>query len=273
MRTRKPAVRREDRMNAGVVLHPRFGGYCGAIFPCKGPGRCVYRRNYSGQIPEHTCQNDPLQRWQCAISRLTWTIMRNLNPEGGTRPPPLVHPELVDYDALCTHVMEAMIHRGPDPDRPVVSALDYPNPRAYYGDDGRTFLRRVAESLTDFDGARRLSARQIKALCDGAHSLEHIARHLYQHMNGVEKRKFRQRLAAYTTTAGDVGVIAALLPDVPVPSSPPTSEEEESPVDEDAQSAWCVGETTRGTPTRRRRRRRRRKGLSPSTSAPETNGS
>ena len=210
---KKHRVPLDGRMNRGVVKSERMGGACRAIHRCDGSVRCEYRDVHTGLIPEHTCAEDPLQRWECSLSRLTHGVMRRLR-SAAPSDVPLIHPELVDYDAEEERILTRWKHTGPDPANPVFTVLDYPNPRALFGDDGRSFLRGVARDMKRANGDRWYTDAEVDAMIRRS-PLAEIADTLYRQMNGIEKRKFRQRITQYTLTNEDVGRLAALLPDVP----------------------------------------------------------
>ena len=48
-------------------------------------------------VGEQTCREDRLARWQCFLSRLTWSLRERVE---GKRDLPDIVPELVDYDAI-----------------------------------------------------------------------------------------------------------------------------------------------------------------------------
>lgn len=179
--------------------------------------------------------------------------MRRLRADRDDDAMPPIHPELVDYDALVFSHIHAVSPRpsgcvkiagtgsagSHDPPRagPRLARRQcvglvgwglvrkpaprvHPNPRAYYGDDGRLFLRRVAESLREANGDRRLEDREVEDMLREPR-LGAIAHRLYRIMNGAEKRKFRHRLTQYTLSNDEVRGLADLLPDAPPPPSIP----------------------------------------------------
>lgn len=248
-----PGPRLDRQMNRGLVLHPhQFRGACRSVLSgCSGQRRCVYRPHHGDGLPQHTCRETALDRWQCALHRLVDGILRRIrrgrypeDDEGRPSsdpppppPPPQVVPELLDFDALELQVIGLMRHQGPPPVLPVINTVEHPNPRAYYGDDVRSYTEAVASHLRHpHSGRHRFTLEQVASMRDTL-PLGAFVERVYNAMKPSEQRAFRRRLDRFRVHDTSIRSLARTLPDVAWTGEPydhddadlPSPEEDRTP--------------------------------------------
>ena len=158
------------RMNAGIVLEDngQFGGVCSAKKVGKKT-RCDFKPTgaSSSKKSRHTCDEDIVQRWECALHRLSLWVIQEVQDRQRHNRAPMVYPERVLYNDLAKEIIQNMEwEENQPPPMPVHRALDYPNPRTYWGDDGRGFLITIAESMFSPMGRRVFSDAQVEEMKD-----------------------------------------------------------------------------------------------------------
>jgi hypothetical protein len=112
-------------INNGVVQ----GNWDGACIGRTGNAR------YSPNAPKHTCEDNILNRWHCALSRLEYELMRRLRTSSDLR---YVAPDAVDFTKIATMVTDAIGSSSKDTvmNRPssfsVMALLNIVNPARMY---------------------------------------------------------------------------------------------------------------------------------------------
>ena len=127
-------------INNGVVQ----GNWDGACIGRSGNAR------YSPNAPKHTCEDNILNRWHCALSRLEFDLTRSVRTASDLR---FVAPDVVDFTKIATMVTDAIGSSSKDsamavPSRSVGTLLQIANPVRLYA----TVRRYIVDLLRAAEG-------------------------------------------------------------------------------------------------------------------------